>query len=875
MTADISTSEISVTLLANQARQQFKLDRQWLTERYLSDLAVVRFLKALSASTDKVVRTLWKLSGIDTATLIAVGGYGRGEQFPHSDVDLLILLRTKPSESETKLIESFLGLCWDIGLEIGHSVRTLPECLSQAAADITIQTSLLESRWLAGERAGFKELSKAMSQSISTLKEQQKFFQAKVLELQQRHAKFEDTPFSLEPNCKESPGGLRDLQVLLWIAKAASLGNSWPKLVGLGILNKQEAKEIQSNEHTIKRVRALLHIAAHRREDRLVFDLQAQVAQLAGYSAKDASNRQASEELMQRYYRAAKVVTQLNSIALQHFEERLFAQEGSTPEPINEYFQNHRGLLDARRPDLFQKHPEQLLRAFLLVEQHPELSGISGPTLRLIWASRDLVNAAFRKNPANRSLFVEIIKEPRGVTHALRRMNQWSILGRYLPAFRRIVGRMQHDLFHVYTVDQHILMVIRNLRRFAMSEHAHEYPFCTQLMAEFGRPWVLYTAALFHDIAKGRGGDHSQLGMVDARRFCNEHQFANEDTELIVFLVEHHLSMSSVAQKQDLSEPEVIENFASMVKTVDRLTALYLLTVADVRGTSPKVWNGWKAKLLEDLYRSTKRHLSGEAVAQGAYLDEQRVQARRILNLYALDQSHYNVLWQQLDIGFFLRHDPQDIAWQTRVLYKYPQPQSPVVKTRLSPTGEGFQVVVYVRDQVDLFARICGYFDSKNLSVLDAKAHTSKHGYALDSFLVVDPLQRSLDGVASPGNHYRDILSLVESELTERLQRASQLQPPVRGRISRRSRYFPIQPKVDLRPDEKGKLHLLTVTANDRTGLLYGIARVLAINNVNLHTARVTTLGERVEDLFLIDGPALSNPRDQLKFEADLLEALS
>jgi [protein-PII] uridylyltransferase len=863
-------------------KAQYRQKRELLIAEFLSGMPVERFLLELCKTTDHAIRTLWSEVALPQASLIAVGGYGRKEQFPYSDVDLLILLSNDISDldSESRLkIEKFLGACWDLGLELGHSVRTVAQCMLEASADITIQTALLESRWLAGSKTLFSDLVDANRLSLVSDKDKGKFFQAKVLEMQQRHAKYEDTPYSLEPNCKESPGGLRDLQLLLWIAKAAGLGSSWTDLAAVGILTEQEAREIRSNEKIIKRIRALLHIAAKRREDRLVFDLQTQVAELAGYVANTTnSGRRASEELMQRYYRAAKVVTQLNSIALQYMEQQLFPQQGSTPEPLDDYFQNNRGLLETRNENVFSHHPEQILRAFLVVEQHSEISGMSGATLRQLWASRDLLDAKFRKNPVHRALFMAILKEPRGTTHALRRMNQWSILGRYIPAFRRIVGRMQHDLFHVYTVDQHILMVVRNLRRFTMSEHAHEYPFCTQLMTEFGQPWLLYSAALFHDIAKGRGGDHSKLGMTDAKLFATQHGFSNAQRDLVVFLVEHHLSMSAVAQKQDLSDPDVIEKFAFMVGTVERLTALYLLTVADVRGTSPKVWNGWKAKLLEDLYRATKRHLSGDApTTTSHYLDQQRAEARRILNLYALEPLHYEALWEQLDIGFFLRHDPQDVAWQTRVLYTQPAPSSPVVKTRLSPTGEGFQVVVHIADQPDLFARICGYFDSKNLSVLDAKAHTTKNGYALDSFVVVDPLQRTQTQSIGMGlgNHYRDILNLVETELTERLSRRSELQPPVRGRISRRSKYFPIQPKVDLRPDEKGKLHLLTLTANDRTGLLYGVARVLALNNVNLHAAKVTTLGERVEDLFLIDGATLANPKDQLKLEGELLEALS
>jgi [protein-PII] uridylyltransferase len=857
-----------------ELRKQYKDERADLIERFKSGLSVEQLVKGLCLATDKAVTRLWAEAGLTFATLVAVGGYGRREQFPFSDVDLLILINGDSNEvkpEDKSKLEAFLGNCWDMGLELGHSVRTIAECVSESAGDITIQTSLLESRWLAGPKKQFTRLRKTLSETLATDKDKQKFFQAKVLELAQRHAKYEDTPYSLEPNCKESPGGLRDLQVLLWVANASGLGTSWSELAEKDILTAKEAREIRSNEKILKRIRAFLHIAAGRREDRLVFDLQAQVAELHGLKASSA--RRVSEELMQRYYKAAKVVTQLNTIALQQIEEKLFEPKGSIPEPIDEYFQNHRGLLEARSNDLFEKHPEQLLQAFLVVEQHSGLSGMAGSTLRQIWAARDSINAQFRKLPENRTLFMEILKAPRGITHALRRMNEWSVLGRYLPPFRRIVGRMQHDLFHVYTVDQHILMVVRNLRRFTMSEHAHEYPFCTQLMTEFGRPWLLYAAALFHDIAKGRGGDHSKLGMKDARIFATQHGLNTSERNLIVFLVEHHLSMSAVAQKQDLSDPEVIEKFALAMGSVERLTALYLLTVADVRGTSPKVWNGWKAKLLEDLYRATKRHLSGAAPTSGAYLDEQRTEAKRILNLYALEPRHYEALWAQLDIGFFLRHDPQDVAWQTRVLYKQTAPSGPVVKTRLSPSGEGFQVVVHVIDQPDLFAKICGYFDSKNLSVLDAKVHTTKNGYALDSFLVVDPLDRG----SGPGhsNNYRDILSLVESELSDRLSRQLELQPPVKGRISRRSKYFPIQPKVDLRPDEKGKLHLLTLTANDRTGLLYGVARVLALNHVNLHAAKVTTLGERVEDLFLIDGLALANPRDQLKLEGELLDALA
>ena len=794
------------------------------------------------------------------SALLAVGGYGRGELFPNSDVDLLVLLREAPGPDGVTAIERFVGACWDVGLDIGHSVRTVDECLSEARADITVMTNLLERRLLAGSRSSFARLGTALGAQV----EPGAFFSAKLLEMRQRHLKFEDTPYSLEPNTKESPGGLRDLQVIIWISRAAGFGDSWRALVANGLLTDQESAQLRADERVLKRIRAMLHILARRREDRLVFDLQTQVAEALGYRG-DGHGRRASEELMQRYYWAAKTVTQLNTILLQNLESRLFDRPDETPEPIDDEFANRNGLLEARDTALFERDPTAILRAFLTMQRHSELRGMATPTLRAMWHARTRIDGRFRRDPANRALFMDIMRQPRGVTHELRRMNQWSILGRYLPAFRRIVGRMQHDLFHVFTVDQHILMVVRNLRRFAIPEHAHEYPLCSQLLASLDKPWLLYLAALFHDIAKGRGGDHSVLGTVDARRFCRQHGLDDTDTATVAFLVEHHLTMSQVAQKQDLSEPTVIDRFSKTVGNPERLTMLYLLTVADIRGTSPKVWNAWKAKLLEDLYHASLHAIAGTRAGATERLDRKRDESVKLLNLYALGPDRYAAFWSRLDIAYFLRTDAQDIAWHTRMLHQHAETRRPIVRTRLSPIGEGFQVVVYLPDQEDLFARICGYFDSKNLSVMDARIHTTRHGYALDSFLVVDP---------SGAAHYRDILTLVETELSERLVKRGPLGSPVRGRLSRRSRYFPIKPTVDLRPDEHGRHFLLSIVANDRTGLLYRIALVLEHHGINLYTARVATLGERAEDAFLIDGPALANPRQQLQLETDLLTAL-
>lgn len=851
-----------------ERRKQLRAERETVFAEFQAGGSVSRLCDRLTRLTDETVRGLWEQSHLgQEACLVAVGGYGRGELLPGSDIDLLVLLPEQPSSSLEQAVESFIGRCWDLGLEIGQSVRSVPQCLQESDADVTVQTSLLERRFLCGDRRLMQDLVTALAGHFDA----RAFFHAKVFEMRQRHARYEDSPYSLEPNVKESPGGLRDLQSILWVCRAAGLGDSWQQLARTGLITPAEARLLGANLRRLQGIRARLHLVARRREDRLVFDLQAQIARASGIDVQDA--RQASEQFMQGYYRTAKSVTQLTTLVLQEVEAALFPEHAGQAEPIDAEFIQIGGLLEARDDLLFERDPGAILRAFLRVCEHPGLNGITNRSLRALWHARRLMNADFRRRPEHRATFLALLQQTRGVTRQLRRMNQWSVLGRYLPTFRRIVGRMQHDLFHIYTVDQHILTVVRNLRRFSMDEHAHEYPFCSELIASFERPWLLIIAALFHDIAKGRGGDHSVLGRIDALRFCREHGLSPEDTELVGFLVAEHLTMSQVAQKQDLSDPDVIRSFAARVGSERRLTALYLLTVADIRGTSPKVWNAWKGKLLEDLFRATRRSLragiAGTPETAVALLDHRKQEALRLLNFAGIDPADYQDFWARLDIGYFLRTDPQDIAWQTRVLHRQADSQMPVVRTRISPFGAGFEVVAYLPDQADLFARICGYFDRKNLSVLDARVHTTRDGRALDSFLIVDPSQTESEA------HYRDILQLVEVELAERLAHRIPLEPPVRGRASRRSRSFPVSPRVELRPDDRGRHYLLSIMANDRTGLLYTIARVLGQHGINLKTARIMTLGDRVEDVFLIDGPGLSQGRIQRQLEQDLLQVMS
>lgn len=776
--------------LALLLREQLKLGRQAIVAEYEIDRQAERLLKRMRQNADQVLTQAWKQFAMpSTASLVAVGGYGRGELYPHSDIDLLILLPEAPNPALKEKLEYFVQLLWDLGLEIGHSIRTVDECITESAADITVQTSLLEARLISGS----KKLLGELMQRCALAMDARAFFQDKILELRQRHVKYENTPYSLEPNCKESPGGLRDLQVILWVAKAAGLGDSWRKLAERDMITPTEARVIAAKERAFKDIRIRLHLHAGRREDRLIFDVQSAIAETFGFVTTDT--RRGSEVLMQRYYWAAKAVTQLNTILLQNIEAHLFPQT-SVSRVVTPHFNEVNGMIDIAHERVFEETPSALLEIFLLLEQHGKLKGMTARTQRAIWHARFRINAAFRRDPKNRELFMQIIQAPKGITHTLRLMNQLSILGRYLPNFRRIIGQMQHDLFHVYTVDQHILMVVRNVRRFAIPEHAHEYPFCSQLMANFAQPWLIYVAALFHDIAKGRGGDHSKLGKHDARAFCRAHGLSKEDTQLVVFLVEHHLLMSQVAQKQDLSDPDVVKAFVNIAKTERQLTALYLLTVADIRGTSPKVWNAWKGKLLEDLYRMSLRVLGGEAPSADRELRNRQKEAVASLRLYGLSEHAHEALWKTLDVGYFLRHDASEIAWQTRVLCEHTDTDKAIVRCRLGPIGEGLQVVVYLRDRPDLFARICSYFERKNFSILDAKVQTTRHGYALDTFLVSEP---------TFADNYRELITLIEHDLSRWLPTETELPAPGKVRLSRLSRSFPITPAVHL---QIGRAHV-------------------------------------------------------------------
>lgn len=820
-------------------RNDLKAHQNALETAFYQHKNTALLLKQQSLLIDNLLKKIWLETNIDdgSACLIAVGGYGRQLLFPYSDIDLLILLPDVASQLLNTQTEAIIGLLWDIGLNVGHSVRTLQECVDEAANDVTVQTNLSDARLLCGNKQRYQRFLKAFNQTMQPVT----YFAAKFNEQDNRHAKFNDTTYNLEPNIKESPGGLRDLHMILWLAQSQNLGKNWATLAKNNIITLAEMRQIKRHERNLQNLRIRLHYLAKRREDRLLFDFQNELASDLGYV--NTPRKRASEQLMQSYYTSAKFINLINEILLKTFELNLKKTKLHI-KPINARFEAHDDLLEIKTANVLQQHPNAILESFLLLQQHPQLSGMSANLIRELQRVKKIVNHDFRQAPENKATFLAILSQENGVKHSLRRMNRYGILGQYIPVFGKIVGQMQHDLFHVYTVDEHILNVLANLRRFAKPDLKHEFPLCTELFSNFEKPYLLYLAALFHDIAKGRNGDHSSLGTIDARRFCKLHGLAKDDIELVAWLVDAHLKMSSTAQKSDLSDPEVIHQFAQLVKTEKRLIALYLLTVADIRGTSPVVWNAWKARLLESLFYATRNVLNSVDFSTKKMIESRQQEATTKLTQYGLSPESYLPLWKNAGVDYFLRFESDEIAWQSRLLTPHVFTENPIVRARLSPNGDGIQTMIYTLNQDDLFARICNFFDRMAYNIVQAKIYTTNHGYALNNFIVLDQSGKSVS--------YSGLLKFIETELTKKISNSAPLESPLQGRMSRQVKYMCIQPQVKIVPEMQGINHTLEIVAGDRPGLLAKVANIFLQQKVELHNAKINTLGNRAEDSFLI-----------------------
>ncbi len=838
-------------------RERYREEAQTLFSAMDSPAAGVSALREHAEIVDRLLRVQWQkhLGESPDVCLIAVGGYGRAELYPRSDVDILILYE---GENPPAGIEPFLSEAWDLGLDIGHSVRNVAECLHQADTDVTVATALLERRYLAGSRQAYTMLDQAWQSHFQA----EHFVKAKLFEQQQRYRRFEDTAYNLEPNLKESPGGLRDGQMVLWLAKALKRGDSLGELVRRRLLTRQERIEYRAALDFLRFLRIKLHILAGRREDRLAFEWQTQLAAVLHLVA--GPGLRPSEVLMRRYYQAARRIRLFNEILI----DSLTSPKQAKPRPLPDSpFAVREERLDMAESNRLLSATDILL-AYRLLYRDREYRGFTPNLRRAILRAVAERSAAEFLSPACASSLLEMLRAGHGVYHALRDMNELGVLGRLIPPWEPIVGQMQHDLFHVYTVDQHILMVLRNMRRFADPVHAHEYPLCSELMQTFPAREVLYLACLFHDIAKGRGGDHSELGREEALEFCRHLGMPEDDAELVGWLVQEHLQLSSTAQKRDITDPAVVREFAQRCGSEKRLVALYLLTVADVRGTSPKVWNAWKARLFEQLFRSARALLSQHTDRPSDFdlLADRLEEARRLLALQAIDPAIAEPLWRTLDSVYLQRHSADEIAWHARNLHWRVDSPSPVVATRLMPQGEGLQIMVYALDAPFIFLGLMKVLARLGLSVLEARIHTSKRGRALDTFTIVDP---SPSGIA-----YRDLSALLEHELAAALSQPKELALPPLGRPSRQQKHFPIQPRIEISGQEDRAHYTLEIVAADRTGLLARIAQVLAEHGISIVTARVNTLGARAEDVFVIKGGRLEEESTRIAVETELAEAL-
>jgi len=843
--SDINSLQDDQNRLRKYLKSRLGSAKEQLTEKFNNGVSADTLVHQNAEMIDALLIQTWQIffkQYQNQIALVAVGGYGRGELHPGSDIDLAILV-TSDASACFPVIEQFITLLWDIGLEVGNTVRTIEQCIEAAQSDITVATNLMEARLLSGNQSLFDEMKSATSpENIWPVNE---FFEAKWKEQIARHHKYNDTAYNLEPNIKEGPGGLRDIQMIGWVAKRHFGATTLHDLVKHGFLNEKEFNELNEGQNFLWRIRYGLHVITNRREDRLLFDHQRTLAKMFGF--KDDKHNLSVEIFMKQYYRAIMGLNRLNEMLLQLFEEAiLLTADNEQTITINSRFQVRCGFIEISSENVFKKYPFALLEIFLILQQHQEIKGVRATTIRAIRDHRYLIDEKFRSDLRCRSLFMEIIRQPAGITNELRRMNQYGILAAYLPIFGHIVGQMQHDLFHVYTVDEHTLFVVRNLRRFAIPEYSHELPMCSELYEKLPKSEILYMAGLFHDIAKGRGGDHSELGAVDAYDFCRHHGMSEYDADLVAWLVRNHLLLSQTSQKEDISDPEVIKRFASKINSLTHLHYLYLLTVADIRATNPSLWNSWKAALLVELYSSCASFLQhGSTLADK--LDERilqkQQQAIQQLKTNGVSESDITQLWQNLDEDYFSQYSSSDIIWHTETLLAHKPDTSPLIAIRTSKERGGTEIFVHTPDAHHLFAGITYTLARFGLDVVGARIYTGNSGDTFDSYNVLEENGNAIDNP----QRVEAIRMALQQQIID-----GELRP---GDISRQTprqlKYFHIPTEVNFRKDAHEQT-VMEVITTDKPGLLSRIAMALAECHVTLRNARVTTFGERVEDTFLI-----------------------
>lgn len=822
-----------------------------LDERYKQNLNITEIVRGRAWVIDQILTLAWQQQNWPDQTdiaLLAVGGYGRGELLPHSDIDLLILTRKDRNAKYKDCISAFCTLLWDIGLEIGHSVRSVKQCKQEAIKDITVATALMETRTITGADDLLQLMHEATNNKrVWPIK---KFLRAKLDEQALRHKRFHDVDYALEPNIKTSPGGLRDIQTIAWVIKRHFGASSFQDLVELGFLKPSEEAMLNKGQQFLWKLRYGLHYLEGRSEDRLLFDKQRELARLFGY--EDDENSLGVEKLMKQYYRAVANLRELNDVILQHFDEVILrAGEKERLKPLNKRFQLRNDYIEVVDSNVFNRSPFALMEIFVLMAQNPEIEGIRASTIRLLRDSRRLIDEDFRQDIRNVSLFMELLRSPHKMTLHLRRMARYGILGRYLPEFGQISGQMQHDLFHIYTVDAHTLQVVENMRRFRLPEAEEKFPEAARVARNLPKVELLYIAGLYHDIAKGRGGDHSELGKADAEAFCRRHRLSEWDTKLVSWIVDKHLLMSMTAQRKDISDPDVVHEFAELMGDKLHLDYLYAMTVADICATNPELWNSWRATLLRQLYLNTARAFRlglENTVNRAERIADKKDSARKKLHEKGFSDQQIESVWQNAAEEYFVRESTDNIVWHTEAISRF-DADEPLISFReveADASVEGATLIfIYTRNADYLFANSTAAFEKLNLNIQGARIFTSNNDYCMDTYTVLEH-----DGRSVGRNVNR--LQEIESVLATHLRSGNKPMAVAKVRQSRKERYFnkPIE-SMFLQTTDK-PYSTLELNCPDQPGILACVGKVFAENDINLQDARITTLGERVEDLFFV-----------------------